>query len=101
VLLDALIVVIVAFPVLPVLFIVSTGIMAFYVTITASTTASTTLLYEGGSLRLCHSWDHSFAILAEKMQSLLAALGIMIVSGGNIILKVHFEVAMLRSALLQ
>jgi hypothetical protein len=89
----------VAFLVLPVLFVISTGIMAFSITITALTTTLTTLLCKGGALRLCHSCDHSFAKLVQKMQSLLAILGITIVSGGEVILQIHLEVAMLRSTL--
>jgi hypothetical protein len=68
---------------------------------TASTTAPTTALTtmcKGGTLRLCHSCDHSFAILVQKMQSLMVVIGISIVSGGKVILKIHLEVTMLRSA---
>jgi hypothetical protein len=74
--------------------------MAFSVAIADSvTTTSTALLCEGGALRMCHSCDHSFAILFRKMQSLLAVLGITIVSGGKIVLKIHLEVTVLRSTL--
>jgi hypothetical protein len=89
----------VAFLVLPVLFVIGTGIMAFFITIIASTIDSTTLLCKGGAVRLCHSCDHIFAILVEKMQSLLAVLGIMIVSSGEVILQIYLEVAVLRSTL--
>jgi hypothetical protein len=71
---------------LPVLFVIGPGIMAFSIKITASNTALTTLMCEGGALRLCDSCDHSFDILVEKMQSLLTVLGINIVSGGEVIL---------------
>jgi hypothetical protein len=90
----------VAFLILPVLFVICIGVVAFSITIAASTTtALTTLLYEEGALRLCHSCDHSFVILVQKMQSLLAVIGIMIVSGGEVILKIHLEVTVLRSTL--
>jgi hypothetical protein len=88
----------VAFRVLPVLFVLGTGIMAFSIAIAASVTAtSTALLCEGGALRMCHCCDHSFAILVQKMQSLLAFLGITIVSGGEIVLQIQLEVTVLRS----
>jgi hypothetical protein len=94
----------VAFLILPVLFIVIAGVVAFSVTITAIadfTTASANLLYKGGALILVHPVDYSFTVLVQDMQSLLAVLGIMIVSGGEIILHIHLEVAMLRYALPQ
>jgi hypothetical protein len=90
----------VSFLVLQLLFVIGTGIMAFSITISASTTtASTTHLCEGGALRLYHSCKHSLAILVQKMQSLLAVLGITIVSGGEFILQIHLEVTGLRSTL--
>jgi hypothetical protein len=74
--------------------------MAFYIAIAALvTTTSTALLCAEGALRMCHSCDHSFAILVQKMLSLLAVLGIAIVSGGEIVLQIHLEVAALRSTL--
>jgi hypothetical protein len=80
---------ILAFLVLPVLFVICTGIVAFYIAIAASVaTTSTALWCEGGALRMCHSCDHSFAIL-----------GISIVSGGEIVLQIHLEVAVLLSTL--
>jgi hypothetical protein len=91
----------VAFLVLPVLFVIVTGIMAFSVNFTVLITASTTLLSKGGALRLYHYCDHSLAILVEKMQSLLVVFGIAIVSGGEVILKTHLVVAMLRSTLIK
>jgi hypothetical protein len=94
------IVALVAFLVLPVIFIIGTGIMDFSIAISASvTTVSTTLLCKGGALRLCHSCDHSFAILVLKMKSLLAVIEITIVSGGEIVLQLHLEVTVLRSTL--
>jgi hypothetical protein len=48
---------------------------------------------------MCHSYDHSFAVLVQKMQSLLAVPGITIVTGGEIVLQIHLEVTVLRSTL--
>jgi hypothetical protein len=45
--------------ILPVLFIISAGLMAFSVTIVASTTASTAFLGKLGALGLCHLGDES------------------------------------------
>jgi hypothetical protein len=73
------------FLVLPVILIIGAGITAFSISTAASVTVtSSTVLCEGGALRMCHSCDHSFAILVQKMQSLLVFLGITIVSGGEI-----------------
>jgi hypothetical protein len=94
------IVALVAFLFHPVLFVIGNGIIAFSTTIAASIiTASTTLLCVGSALRPCHSCDHSFAIIVQKMQSLLAVLGITILSGGEIVLQIHLEVTVLRSTL--
>jgi hypothetical protein len=87
--------------ILPVLFIKSAGDMAFSITIVASATASTAFLGKGGAFGLCHLGDHSLAILVQQMQRLLAILGISIVSCGKVIRKIHFEIAMLYSALSQ
>jgi hypothetical protein len=90
----------VEFLVLPVIFVIHTGIIPFSISIAASvTTTSTTLLSKGGTLRICHSCDHSFDKLVQKMQSLLGGLGITIVSGGEIILQIHLEITVLRSTL--
>jgi hypothetical protein len=61
--------------ILPVLFIISVGVVAFSITILSSATASTTFLGKGGAFGLCHLGDHSIAILVQKMQHLLAILG--------------------------
>jgi hypothetical protein len=87
--------------ILPVLFIISAGVMAFSITIVASATASTAFLGKGGAFGLCHLGDHSLDILVQQMQHLLAILGIAIVSYGKVILKIHFEIYMLYSALSQ
>jgi hypothetical protein len=73
--------------------------MAFSITIVASTTASTAFLDKGGAFGLFHLGDHSIAILVQQIQRLLAILGIAIVSCGKVILKIHFEISMLYSAL--
>jgi hypothetical protein len=83
------------------LFIISAGVMAFSTTIVASATASTAFLGKGRAFGLCHLGDHSLAILVQQMQRLLAILGIAIVSCGKVILKIHFEISMLYSALSQ
>jgi hypothetical protein len=75
--------------------------MAFSIPIVVSATSSTAFLGKGGAFRLYHLGDHSLAILVQQMQSLLAILGIAIVSCGKVILKIHFEISMLYSALLQ
>jgi hypothetical protein len=75
--------------------------MAFSITIVASITASTAFLGKGGALGLCHLGDHSLAIFVQQMQRLLAIIGIAIVSCGKVILKIHFEISMLYSALSQ
>jgi hypothetical protein len=87
--------------ILPVLFIISAGVMAFSITIVASATASAAFLGKGGAFGLCHLGDHSLAILVQQMQRLLAILGIAIVSCGKVILKIRFEISMLFSALSQ
>jgi hypothetical protein len=87
--------------ILPVLFIISAGLVAFSITIVVSTTASTAFLGKGAAFGLCHLGDHSLAILVQKMQRLLVILGIAIVSCGKVILKIHFEISMLYSALSQ
>jgi hypothetical protein len=87
--------------ILPVLFIISAGLVAFSITIVASTTSSTAFLGKGGAFGQCHLGDHSLAILVQKMQRLLAILGIVIVSCGKVILKIQFEISMLYSALSQ
>jgi hypothetical protein len=48
---------------------------------------------------MCHSCDQSFAILVQKMQSLLGVIGITIVAGGEKVLKIYLEVTVLRSTL--
>jgi hypothetical protein len=68
--------------------------MDFSITIVASATASTAFMGKGGAFGL---WDHSLAILVQQMQR----LGIAIVSCGKVILKIHFEISMLYSALSQ
>jgi hypothetical protein len=50
---------------------------------------------------MCHLGDHILAILVQQMQCLLAILGIAIVSCVEVILKIHFEISMLYSALSQ
>jgi hypothetical protein len=87
--------------IIPVLFIISDGLMAFSITIVASATASSAFLGKGGAFGLCHLGDHSLAILVQQMPSLLGILGIEIVSCGKVILKIHFEISMLYSALSQ
>jgi hypothetical protein len=83
-----------------ILFFIGTRIMAFSIAISVSvTTTLIALLWEGGALRMCHSCDQSFAIIVQKMQSLLEVLGIMIVSGGEIVLQTHPEVTVSRSTL--
>jgi hypothetical protein len=49
--------------ILLVLFIIIAGVVAFSITIVASTNASTAFLGKGGDLGLCHLGDHSLAIL--------------------------------------
>jgi hypothetical protein len=44
---------------------------------------------------LGHFGNSSLAVLVQEAQSLLAVLGITVVAGGKIILKIHVEVAML------
>jgi hypothetical protein len=85
----------VTFLILPVICIISVGVMAFSITIVASATASTAFLGKGGAFRLCHLGDHSLAILVQQMQRLLTILGIAIVSCGKVILKIHLEISML------
>jgi hypothetical protein len=48
---------------------------------------------------MCHFYDHSFAILIQKMQSLLTILGIEIVTCSEIFLQIHLEVNVLCSTL--
>jgi hypothetical protein len=79
--------------ILPVLFIIIVGVMAFSITTVASATASTSFLGKGGAFRLCHLGDHSLAILVQHLQR--------IVYCGKVILKIHFEIPMLYSALSQ
>jgi hypothetical protein len=87
--------------ILPVLFIISAGLVAFSITIVTSTTASTASLGKEGAFGLCHLGDNSLAILVQQMQCLLEILGIAIVSYGKVILKIHFEISMLYSTLSQ
>jgi ABC-type thiamin/hydroxymethylpyrimidine transport system permease subunit len=87
--------------ILPVLFIISAGLMAFSITIVDPTTASTDFLGKGGAFGLCHLGDHILAILVQQMQRLLAIIGIAIFSCGKVILNIHFEISMLYSALSQ
>jgi hypothetical protein len=87
--------------ILPVIFIISAGLMAFSITIMTSTTASNASLGKGGAFGVCHLGDHILAILVQQMQCLLAIIGIAIVSYGKVILKIHFEISMLYSALSQ
>jgi hypothetical protein len=87
--------------ILPILFITSAGLVAFFITIVASTTSSTAFLGRLGDFGLCHLGDHSLDILVEQMQRLMLILGIAIVSFGKVILKIHFEISMLYSALSQ
>jgi hypothetical protein len=91
----------VTFLILPVLFIISAGLVAFSITIVASTTASSAFLGKGGEFGLCHLGDHILAILIQQMQRLLYIIGIAIVSCGKVILKIHFETSMLYSDLSQ
>jgi hypothetical protein len=53
--------------ILPVLFIISAGLMAFSITIVASTTASTASLGKGGAFGLCHLGEYSLDILVQQM----------------------------------
>jgi hypothetical protein len=53
--------------ILPVLLIISAGLMAFSITIVASTTASNAFMGKGGAFGLCHLGDHSLAILVQQM----------------------------------
>jgi hypothetical protein len=70
--------------------------MAFSVTTpSATSTSSSTPLCEGGALRLGHFGNSSLAVLVHEVQRFLAVLGITVVTGGEIILKIHLEVAML------
>jgi hypothetical protein len=85
--------------ILPVLFIISDVVMAFSITNLASDTASTSFLDKGCAFGLCHLGDNSLAILVQQMQRLLAIFGIAIVSCGKVVLKIHFEISMLDSAL--
>jgi hypothetical protein len=64
-----------------------------------STTSSSAPLCKGGALRLGHFGNSSLAVLVQEVQSLLAVLGIMVVAGCEIILKIYLEVAMLISTL--
>ena len=41
------------------------------------------------------------AVLVEEVQSLLAVIGVLVVPGGEVILKVHFNISMLGNALTQ
>jgi hypothetical protein len=85
--------------ILPVLFIVSAGLVVFSITIVVSTTASTAFLGKGGAFGLYHLGDHILAILVQQMQCLLVILGISSFSCGKVILKIHFDISMLYSAL--
>jgi hypothetical protein len=74
-------------------------IMDFFVT-TSSTpstasTSSSAPVCKGGALRLGHFGNINLAVLVQEVQRLLAVIGIMVVAGGKIILKIHLEVAML------
>jgi hypothetical protein len=44
---------------------------------------------------LGHFGNSSLAVLVQEVQSLLEVIGITVVSGGKIIIKIHLEVAML------
>jgi hypothetical protein len=61
----------------------------------ATSTSSSTPLCKGGALRLGHFSNISLAVLVQEVQSFLEVLGITVVAGGEIILKIHLEVAML------
>jgi hypothetical protein len=87
--------------ILPLLFIISAGVVAFSIAILALATASTAFLGKGGAFGMCHLGDHSLAILVQQMQRLLAIIGIVIVFCGKVIMKIHFEISMLYSALSQ
>jgi hypothetical protein len=93
-----LLVVLVSLLVLPPLLIVSVGIVAVSVTTTTATVAP---LCKGDPFRWSHLGDYSIAVLVKEIQSVLAVIGIMIVTGGEIVLEIHLEVSMLCSALSQ
>jgi hypothetical protein len=64
--------------------------MAFSVTSPcAASTSSSAPLYKGCALRLGHFGNTSLAVLVQEVQSLLEVLGITVVAGGEIILKIH------------
>jgi hypothetical protein len=71
-------------------------IMDFSVTTpSAASTSSSAPLCKGGALILGHFGSISLAVLVQEVQRLLAVHGITVVAGGEIILKIHLEVAML------
>jgi hypothetical protein len=71
-------------------------VVAFSVTTpSAASTSSFAPLCRGGALRLGHFGNSSLAVLFQEVQSLLAVLGIKVVAGCEIILKIHLEVDML------
>jgi hypothetical protein len=85
----------VPFLILPVIFNVSAGVMDFSVTITATaafTTNSTNPLCKRGALSLGHPGDYSCTVLVQEMQTLLAVLGIKIVSDGEISMQILLNV---------
>jgi hypothetical protein len=74
--------------------------VAFSVTTpSATSTSSSAPLCKGGAIRLVHFGNKSLAVLVQEVQSLLEVLGITVVAGCEIILKIHLEVAMLITAL--
>jgi hypothetical protein len=60
-----------------------------------ASTSSSAPFCKGGSLILGHFGNSSLAVIVQEVQNLLAVLGITVVAGGEIILKIHLEVAML------
>jgi hypothetical protein len=80
--------------VLPV-FLIKIGVAFFVTTSSATSTSSSAPLCKGGALRLGQFGNSILAVLVHEVQSLLAILGITVVAGCEIILKIHLEVAML------
>jgi hypothetical protein len=90
----------VAFLVIPVLLIIGARITDFSIAAADSVTAtSSALLCKWGALRMCHFCEQSLAIFIQDMQGLLTIIGITIVTCSEIVLKIHLEVAVMRSTL--
>jgi hypothetical protein len=84
--------------VLPV-FLIEIFITFSVTTPSAASTSPSTPFCKGGALILGHFDNISLAVIVQEVQILLAVLGITVVDGGEIILKIHLEIAMLIPAL--